>query len=145
MIEKHNLKPARGSKTTVKRVGRGNASGLGKTAGRGHKGQRARSGGRNKLKLKGIRAMFLGFPKNRGFKSTHVNVETLTLGKVAEAFKATEVVTLSALKKKQMIPKQAKAAKVVLGGEVKNAVNLKGIKVSATAKEAIEKAGGTVK
>ncbi|MDF1496641.1 MAG: 50S ribosomal protein L15 [Patescibacteria group bacterium] len=145
MIEKHNLKPARGSRTTVKRVGRGNASGLGKTAGRGHKGQRARSGGRNKLKLKGLRAMVLAFPKKRGFKSTYPNVETLTLGKVAANFKPTEVVTLEELKKKQLVPKSAKVAKVVLGGEAKSAVNLKGIKTSVTAKEAIEKAGGTVK
>lgn len=141
----HNLKPARGSRKTVKRVGRGNASGLGKTAGRGTKGQRARSGGRNKLKLKGIRSMFLAFPKKRGFKSGYVEVETLTLGKISQNFQASDIVTLEALKKKQLIPKSAKAAKVVLGGEAKTAVNLKGIKTSATAKEAILKVGGSVK
>jgi large subunit ribosomal protein L15 len=145
MIEMHNLKPARGSRKTVKRVGRGNASGLGKTAGRGTKGQRARSGGRNKLKLKGIRSMFLAFPKKRGFKSGYIEVETLTLGKIAKNFKTTDVVTLDLLKKKQLVPKHAKAAKVVLGGEAVNAINLKGIKTSATAKEAILKAGGSVK
>jgi len=145
MIEMHNLKPARGSRKTVKRVGRGNASGLGKTAGRGTKGQRARSGGRNKLKLKGIRSMFLAFPKKRGFKSGYVEVETLTLGKISQNFQASDIVTLEALKKKQLIPKSAKAAKVVLGGEAKTAVNLKGIKTSATAKEAILKVGGSVK
>lgn len=144
MIEKHTLKPASGARKTVKRLGRGNASGLGKTAGRGTKGQRARAGGRNKLKLKGLRAMFLAFPKKRGFTSGYPKAETVTTGRLAENFKPSEVVTLASLKNKKMISKSAKAAKVVLGGELKNALNLKGIKASATAKEAIEKAGGSV-
>jgi large subunit ribosomal protein L15 len=144
MIEKHNLKPARGARKTVKRLGRGSASGLGKTSGRGTKGQRARSGGRNKLKLKGLRAMLLSFPKKRGFKSGYPKAETLKVGFLAENFKASEVITLATLKRKNLIAKSAKSAKVVLGGELKTALNLKGIKISATAKEQIEKAGGTV-
>lgn len=145
MIEKHNLQPSKGARQSVKRVGRGDASGKGKTAGRGTKGQRARSGGRNKLKLKGIRAMFLAYPKKRGFKSGHPKAETITTGKLAENFKTSEVVSLDSLKKKELVSKSAKAAKIVLGGEVKQALNLKGVKTSATAKEAIVKAGGSIK
>ncbi len=145
MIEKHTLKPAKGARSSVKRVGRGDSSGKGKTAGRGTKGQRARAGGRNKLKLKGIRAMFLAYPKKRGFKSGYPKAETITTGKLAESFKATEIVNLDSLKKKELIPKSAKAAKVVLGGEIKTALNLQGVKASKTAKEQIEKAGGSVK
>ncbi|MBD3281707.1 50S ribosomal protein L15 [Candidatus Uhrbacteria bacterium] len=144
MIEKHNLQPAEGARTTVKRVGRGDASGKGKTSGRGTKGQRARSGGRNKLKLKGLREMFLAFPKKRGFTSGHSKPETVTTGKLVDNFKANEVVSLESLKNKKLVSKSAKAAKVVLGGEVSRALNLKGVKVSATAKDAIEKAGGSI-
>ncbi len=138
------MQPASGAKTTVKRVGRGDASGKGKTSGRGTKGQRARAGGRNKLKLKGLREMFLAFPKKRGFTSGYNKVETVTTEKLAENFKANEVVSLESLKNKKLISKSAKSAKVVVGGELKNSLNLKGIKTSANAKEMIEKAGGSI-
>jgi len=145
MIEKHTLKPARGSKTSVKRIGRGNASGRGTTAGKGTKGQRARSGGRNKLKLKGIRAMFLAYPKNRGFKSGYPKADTVSVGKLAAVFGVKDVIDLAALKNKRLVPKSSKLAKIVAGGEVKTALHLKGIKTTASVKEMIEKAGGSIK
>jgi large subunit ribosomal protein L15 len=144
MIEKHTLKPAKGAKTTVKRIGRGNASGRGTTAGKGQKGQRARSGGRNKLKLKGLRAMFLAFPKNRGFHSLHPDTATIKIEKIALAFTPNQVVDLKALRAKGLVVKSCKSAKIVAGGELKSALHLKGIKTTAGAKEVIEKAGGSV-
>ncbi len=144
MIRKHSLKPSRGARATVKRIGRGNASGRGTTAGKGQKGQRSRSGGRNKLKLKGLRAMFLAFPKNRGFQSIKPKVQTVTTEKLAKAFTPNQVVDLKALKLKNLVVKSCKAVKIVAGGELKIVLHLKGIKTTASAKEIIEKAGGSI-
>ncbi len=144
MIAKHSLKPSEGAKTTVKRIGRGNASGRGTTAGKGQKGQRARSGGRNKLKLKGLRAMFLSFPKNRGFQSIRPEVQTIQIAKLAKVFTPNQIVDLKALKSKNLAVKSCKAAKIVAGGELKMALHLKGVKATTAAKEMIEKAGGSV-
>ncbi len=144
MIEKHSLQPSKGAKTTVKRIGRGNASGRGTTAGKGQKGQRARSGGRNKLKLKGLRAMFLSFPKNRGFQSIRPDVQTIKVEKIVKAFTPNQIIDLKALKAKDLVVKSCKAAKIVAGGELKMAIHLKGIKTTAKVKEMIEKAGGSI-
>lgn len=141
----HTIKPAAGSRPKKFRIGRGNASGRGTTAGRGTKGQRARAGGRNKLKVKGIRAMFLSFPKTRGFKSPYVKAQTVTLKRLAEAFPNAAAVDLKALKKAGLVSKTALSARVVGQGELKAALNFVGVGVSATAKAAIEKAGGTLK
>lgn len=141
----HTIKPAAGSRTKKFRIGRGNASGRGTTAGRGTKGQRARAGGRNKLKVKGIRAMFLSFPKTRGFNSPYVKAETVTLARLAQAFPNAAAVDLKALKKAGLVGKTALSARVVGQGEIKSALNLVGIGASASAKQTIEKAGGTFK
>ncbi|MFA6503572.1 MAG: 50S ribosomal protein L15 [Patescibacteria group bacterium] len=143
-IQMHNIKPAKGSTTRKLRIGRGNASGHGTTAGKGTKGQRARSGGRNKLKLKGIRAMLLSFPKNRGFKSLYVKAETVTLEKLTKEFAQPVTITLAALKKAELVGKRALSAKIIGKGEIKVAYILQGVAATKSASEAVEKAGGKV-
>lgn len=141
-IGMHNLKPAKGSHVRKLRIGRGNGSGHGTTAGKGTKGQRARSGGRNKLKLKGIKQMLLSFPKNRGFKSLYVKPESVTLEKLAKVYVQPGTVSLATLKKTGLVSQQALSAKIIGKGELKVALKLQGVAVTKSAAEAIEKAGG---
>jgi len=138
----HTLKPKTGAKTKKFRLGRGEGSGRGKTAGRGTKGQRARSGGRNKLKMKGVRQMLLSFPKLRGFKSRFPKPATVSLERVAKAFKAKDRIDLRALKAKRLVPQTAGAAKLVGAAKIEKSLTLVGIKASQAAKDAVEKAGG---
>ena len=145
MIELHTIKPSKGARSTSRRLGRGPGSGRGKTAGRGTKGQRSRSGGRNNLKLKGLKQMILSFPKNRGFKSLSRKPKTITLARLAEAFPTTQNVDIQALRKAGLINKVDKKAKIVAGGEIKTALHLINITATKTAQEAIEKAGGSLK
>lgn len=140
----HTIKPARGSKTKRFRVGRGNASGSGTTAGRGTKGQRARSGGRNKLKLKGIRQTLLRIPKNRGFVSGIPHPQSVTLAQLDRWCTASERVTMESLKRAQRIPATAVGVKVVATGTLSKALTLEGFTASASARAAIEKAGGKI-
>ncbi|MBU2566111.1 50S ribosomal protein L15 [Patescibacteria group bacterium] len=144
MIELHTLKPAKGSRQKSDRIGRGNASGHGTTAGKGTKGQRARSGGRNKLKLKGIKQMLLGFPKKRGFTSMHAHTETVTTTDLGKTFKVAAIVDIKALKKAALIKKSSPKAKIVAGEELKVALQIMDIGVTAGAKVIIEKAGGKI-
>jgi large subunit ribosomal protein L15 len=139
----NTLSPAPGSKKDVKRVGRGIGSGTGKTAGRGHKGQKARSGG-------GIRPGFEGgqmplqkrLPKY-GFTSriarTTAQVRLSELNAVAG-----DVVDLEALKKADLVKQHVTRARVFLSGELKGAVTVKGLTVTKGAREAIEAAGGKI-
>lgn len=138
----HTLAPAKGARTKSFRVGRGEGSGRGKTSGKGTKGQRSRSGGRNKLKLKGLKQMLLSFPKLRGFKSRYVKAVTVGLDRLSQAFPQGGAIDLQALKGKALVPRSALAAKIV-GNEVKGAFKVTGIAISAAAKAAIEKAGGS--
>ena len=140
----HSLKPASGSRSKSFRIGRGNASGRGTTAGKGTKGQRARSGGRNKLKLKGLKQMLLSFPKKRGFRSRYQKAETLTLARIEKAYNAGDRVDIASLKKKSMIPAIATSVKIVGTGELKKALKFHNVLATASAKIAIEKAGGSV-
>ena len=144
MIELHTLKPADGARRKSRRLGRGPGSGRGKTAGRGTKGQRSRSGGRNNLKLKGIKQMILSFPKNRGFRSLTPKAVTITLDRLSKAFPKTQKVDFLALKKAGLVNKSATRAKIVKSGEIKIALQIVNIPVTKTAQEAIEKAGGSV-
>ncbi len=139
----HTLKPAKGSRTKKFRIGRGEGSGSGKTAGKGTKGQRSRSGGRNKLKLKGLKQMLLSFPKLRGFKSPYVKAATVRADVLEKAFPVGGILDLYALKQKGLVSKNALSAKIV-GTEIKAAFTVKGLAVSDSAKAAIEKAGGSV-
>lgn len=139
----NTLKPAPGSKQTRRRVGRGGGSGMGKTAGRGHKGQRARSGGFHKIGFEGGQMPLQRRLPKRGFTSLTRNdcaeVRTSEIEKLAAA-----EVDLKALKAARIVPHGALAAKVILSGKLTRKITLKGIKASKGARAAIEAAGGKV-
>jgi len=141
----HTLKPARGSKRTPKRVGRGNASGKGTTAGRGGKGQTARSGGRNRLKLLGMRHLMLQTPKLRGFKSHHAKSPVVSVGQLNGAFQNGETVSPTSLVKKGLVPADARRVKILGGGKLKKKLVVKNCVVSDAAKEMITAAGGEIR
>ena len=142
-MELNSIKPADGSKKARRRVGRGIGSGLGKTAGRGHKGQKSRSGGYHKVGFEGGQMPLQRRLPKRGFKShlLKYNAEvTLTaLGKLG----ASEVDMLS-LKQAGLIPERAKVVKIIKTGELTMAIKLTGIGATAGAKAAIEAAGGSI-
>ena len=139
----NSLKPARGSRKPAKRVGRGISAGQGKTAGRGAKGQRSRSGGYHKVGFEGgqmplqRRLPKVGFHSMRGKLRVEVRLHELEL---ADA----EPVDLAALKAKGLVPKATQRAKVIASGEIKKAVKVKGLAVTPGARKAIEAAGGSV-
>ena len=141
----HTLAPAKGARTKSFRVGRGEGSGRGKTGGKGTKGQRSRTGGRRGLKLKGLKQMLLGFPKLRGFKSRYAKAATVSLEKAAKVFSAGEKIDVKALKSKGLIPNTSELAKVVGAADVGKALSFMDVKSSASAKAAVEKAGGSFK
>ena len=139
----NTLKPARGSKQTAKRVGRGIGSGLGKTAGRGHKGQRARAGGFHKVGFEGGQMPLQRRLPKRGFRSAlKGDTAEVRLSELANLDAA--VIDLAVLKQTNIISAVAKKAKVFLSGTLDKAVSLKGIAVTKGALEAIIKAGGKV-
>jgi len=144
MLKLNTLKPAKGAKTSTRRLGRGPGSGRGKTAGKGTKGQKARTGGRNKLRLMGMKMIIRRIPKLRGFKSHHGKDEVVTLRDLQKAFPQGGIVTRAELVKRDLLSSVNADAKVVGGGELARKITLKGLKVSSGAKAAIEKAGGTV-
>ncbi|GEK08051.1 MULTISPECIES: 50S ribosomal protein L15 [Pseudoalteromonas] len=139
----NTLSPAAGSKTAGKRVGRGIGSGLGKTGGRGHKGQKSRSGGKVRVGFEGgqmpmqRRLPKFGFTSRKSLVSKEVNL--FEIAKVEG-----DVVDLNALQAAGIVKKNIQFVKVVKSGEVSRAVTVKGIKVSKGAREAIEAAGGKV-
>ena len=137
------LKPAVGAKRPRLRVGRGASAGQGKTCGRGTKGQRARKGGYHKVGFEGGQMPIQRRLPKVGFRSkvarTRAEVMLSELGKIESA-----VVDLEALKKAGVVPVFAEKAKVVLSGEIKRAVTLKGIAATKGARAAIEAAGGKV-
>jgi large subunit ribosomal protein L15 len=139
----NDMKPAEGAKHPRKRVGRGIGSGLGKTAGRGHKGQKSRSGGFHKVGFEGGQMPLQRRLPKRGFVS-------LSAGDCAEVrlsdlqrLEAAEV-DLLALKAAGVVPHLATSAKVILSGAIAKAVTLKGIGVTQGARAAIEAAGGSI-
>lgn len=143
MVSLNQLKPAPGAKKSKKRLGRGIGSGLGKTSGKGHKGQWARSGGGVGAGFEGGQtALHRRLPKS-GFTSCKklfsVQVRLSALNKIAS-----EVITLEILKKAGIINKHIKWAKIFLAGEITKPVQVIGIPVSSGAKAAIEAAGGKV-
>jgi large subunit ribosomal protein L15 len=143
MMELNNLKPAAGAKHAKRRVGRGIGSGLGKTAGRGHKGQKSRSGGFHKVGFEGGQMpLYRRLPK-RGFVSlTRRTVGEITLSDL-QALESTEV-DLVVLKQNGLANEQIKSVKVIKTGELTRAVTLKGLTASAGARAAIEAAGGKI-
>jgi large subunit ribosomal protein L15 len=139
----NDLKPAEGSKKNRRRVGRGIGSGLGKTAGRGHKGQKSRSGGFHKVGFEGGQMPLHRRLPKRGFTS-------ITRGLTAEVrlddlqkMPVTDI-DLTALKLAGVIRRDALGAKVILSGKLDKKVSLKGIKVTKGARAAIEAAGGSI-
>lgn len=142
-MQLNTIKPAAGAKKARRRVGRGIGSGLGKTAGRGHKGQKSRSGGFHKVGFEGGQMpMYRRLPK-RGFISlTRRHVGQITLNDLEKIGLAE--VDLLVLKQHGYAGEQINAVKVVKTGELKRAVTLKGLTASAGAKAAIEAVGGKV-
>lgn len=142
-MELNTIKPASGSKHSKRRVGRGIGSGLGKTAGRGHKGQKSRSGGYHKVGFEGGQMPLQRRLPKRGFKShlLKYNAE-ITLTQL-QALDLSEVDVLL-LKQAGMVPQIAKVIKVIKSGELTKAVTLKGIGATAGAKAVIEAAGGAL-
>ncbi|XZG71066.1 50S ribosomal protein L15 [Chitinibacteraceae bacterium HSL-7] len=142
-MELNNLTPGQGAKHAKKRVGRGIGSGLGKTAGRGHKGQKSRSGGFHKVGFEGGQMpLYRRLPK-RGFKSLAQgrNFE-VTLGALNKL--PVDEIDLAVLLQAGLIGQHAWSAKVILSGKLERAVTLKGVNVTAGARAAIEAAGGKV-
>ncbi len=144
MLKLHSLKPSKGAKTSRRRIGRGPGSGRGKTAGKGTKGQKARTGGRNKLRLMGMKMIIRRIPKLRGFKSQYGKAEIVTLAELQKAFPQGGIVTRSELAKRGLLSGAKAEAKVVGNLEMARKLTLKGLKISAGARAAIEKAGGSV-
>ncbi|EGL54806.1 ribosomal protein L15 [Methylophaga aminisulfidivorans MP] len=139
----NTLAPAEGEKKSAKRVGRGIGSGLGKTCGRGHKGQKSRSGGFHKRGFEGgqmplqRRLPKVGFSSRVGRTTAQIRLDDLK--KVTA-----DTIDLLALKSAGLVPENTLRVKVINSGEVKSAVSLKGIVATAGAKSAIEAAGGKV-
>ena len=139
----NSLKPARGAKPAPKRVGRGIGSGLGKTCGRGHKGQHARAGGFHKVGFEGGQMPLQRRLPKRGFRSmTSAATAEVRLSDLARVEAA--VIDLAALKAANLVPAQAERAKVYLAGAIEKAVTLKGLRATKGARAAIEQAGGKV-
>ena len=142
-MDLNDLQPAPGSVKVRRRVGRGIGSGFGKTGGRGHKGQKSRSGGFHKVGFEGgqmpiqRRLPKVGFVSRKSLVSQQIRLNDLN------AVEGDEV-TLETLKAAGVIAKRMKFVKVMLAGEVTRALTIKGIKVTRGAKEAIEKSGGKV-
>ncbi len=142
-MELNNLKPADGSKKARRRVGRGIGSGLGKTAGRGHKGQKSRAGGFHKVGFEGGQMPLQRRLPKRGFKSAALKYAgEVTLGDL-QKLGAAEV-DLLALKQAGLVRQLVKTVKVIKSGELTLKVVLKGIGATAGAKAAIEAAGGSL-
>ncbi|NBW78004.1 MAG: 50S ribosomal protein L15 [Betaproteobacteria bacterium] len=142
-MELHSIKPAEGAKHAKRRVGRGIGSGLGKTAGRGHKGQKSRSGGYHKVGFEGGQMPMQRRLPKRGFKSHQLKFNAEITLRSLEQLGADSVDILT-LKQAGLVGELAKVVKVIKSGEIKRAVKLTGIGVTAGARAAIEAAGGSI-
>jgi large subunit ribosomal protein L15 len=142
-MELNNIKPAEGSKKSRRRVGRGIGSGLGKTAGRGHKGQKSRAGGFHKVGFEGGQMPLQRRLPKRGFKSQSLKFNAEVTLADLQRLGAAEVDLLT-LKQAGLVGEMAKVVKVIKSGELTAKVALKGIGATAGAKAAIEQAGGSV-
>jgi large subunit ribosomal protein L15 len=139
----NTLSPAPGSKSSARRVGRGIGSGLGKTAGRGHKGLKARSGGSVAPGFEGGQQPLQRRLPKFGFSSrTARYVAEVRLNEIASV--EADVVDLDSLKNANLVRRDTKSAKVILSGEITKAVTIQGLRVTKGARAAIEAAGGKV-
>jgi large subunit ribosomal protein L15 len=139
----NTLKPGAGSKKTAKRLGRGGGSGLGKTSGKGHKGQHARAGGYHKVGFEGGQMPLQRRLPKRGFRS---KLAVLTAEVRLHELNGLDaaVIDLAVLKAAQIVPATAEKAKVFMSGKLDKAVTLKGVMVTKGAQAAITAAGGKV-
>ncbi|EHL21091.1 50S ribosomal protein L15 [Acidovorax sp. NO-1] len=142
-MELNSIKPADGAKHAKRRVGRGIGSGLGKTAGRGHKGQKSRSGGYHKVGFEGGQMPLQRRLPKRGFKSHLLKFNAEVTLTALDQLGLAEVDVL-ALKQAGLVGELAKVVKVIKSGSLTKAVKLNGVGATAGAKAAIEAAGGSV-
>jgi large subunit ribosomal protein L15 len=142
-MELNSIKPAAGARHAKRRVGRGIGSGLGKTAGRGHKGQKSRAGGYHKVGFEGGQMPLQRRLPKRGFKSTTLRFNAEIRLSDLERLAVTEIDVLT-LKQAGLVPELVRAVKVIAAGTLTKKVTLSGIAATAGAKAAIEAVGGTV-
>lgn len=142
-MDLNTIAPAEGSKKVAKRVGRGIGSGFGKTCGRGHKGQKSRSGGFSKRGFEGgqqplqRRLPKVGFSSRKGATVAELRLDVL-------ANLSVDVIDLLALKSAGVVADKILRAKIINSGEISTAITVKGLSVTAGAKQAIEAAGGKI-
>ena len=142
-MELNTIKPGAGSKRNRRRVGRGIGSGLGKTAGRGHKGQKSRAGGYHQVGFEGGQMPLQRRLPKRGFLAvTITKAAEVRSGDLAKV--GAEAIDHESLKKAGLVPSDAKRAKIILAGDVARKFSVSGIAASKGAKAAIEKAGGSL-
>ncbi len=142
-MQLNQIQPAEGSKHSKRRVGRGIGCGLGKTCGRGHKGQKSRSGGFHKVGFEGGQMPLQRRLPKRGFVSlTRNDTAQVRLSDLENM--PVETIDLLALKQAGVVPAIALGAKVILAGEIKRAVKLQGLLLTKGARAAVEAAGGSI-
>jgi large subunit ribosomal protein L15 len=143
-MELHNLRPAAGAKKPRKRVGRGPGSGNGKTAGRGHKGQKSRSGYSRRYGFEGGQMPLVRRIPKRGFTNIfRVEYQIINVQDLERVFEAGDEVTLEAIAENGLVRRGAKLVKVLANGEISKKLNVQAHKFSAAARTKIEAAGGT--
>ncbi|TXD17355.1 50S ribosomal protein L15 [Extensimonas vulgaris] len=142
-MQLNSIKHAEGAKHAKRRVGRGIGSGLGKTAGRGHKGQKSRAGGYHKVGFEGGQMPLQRRLPKRGFKSPHVKFNAEVTLSDLDKLGLSEV-DLLALKKAGLVGEMVKSVKVICTGAIRRAITLSGVRATAGAKAAIESAGGSI-
>jgi large subunit ribosomal protein L15 len=145
MMRLHNFRPRPGSRHRVKRLGCGESSGHGKTSGKGHKGQKARSGGSIRLGFEGGQMPLIRRLPKRGFNNAafHKNYAIVNLADLNE-FKAGTIVSEQLLRESKLVRGHVVGIKILGGGELKHGLTVEADKVSAAAREKIEKAGGKI-
>jgi len=142
-MQLNTIKPGAGSKHAAKRVGRGIGSGLGKTAGRGHKGQKSRAGGFHKVGFEGGQMPLQRRLPKRGFISLDRSFKAeVRLGDLNTL--PVDTIDLLVLKQSGLVPNLAKNVRVILAGKIEKAVKLVGVVATKGAKSAIEAAGGSI-
>lgn len=139
----NTLSPTPGSKASPKRVGRGIGSGLGKTCGRGHKGQKARAGGYHKINFEGGQMPIQRRLPKMGFKSRLARI-TAEINLTELSLIDTQMIDLDVLKAFSLVPKTTQFIKVILSGELTRPVKLKGLRVTQGARKVIEDLGGSI-
>lgn len=142
-MELNTIQPADGAKHYKRRVGRGIGSGIGKTAGRGHKGQKSRAGGFHKVGFEGGQMPLQRRLPKRGFKSLAAPYKAEVRLSDLQALPVSDIDVL-ALKQAGLVGELARVVRVILAGEISKKINLKGLIATKGAKAAIEAAGGTV-